>query len=276
MSSSLPPLEVIRLSTNLLTRGVRQFVCENVMLVCMILAAVGGLSGFDPWTLMSLLGWLSLGVASSIGFGLGVPTRVLFVWPYVVRTSAGVDPFAAWLSVLPVVLTHALGSALGELPPFLGASLLVRRLNLDHEMTAMAVSHRWFVDKMQTHAWVWVFMLAAWPNAMFDCAGLAAGASGSMSLLSFLSAVVCGKAVIRAPVAAGLVVASTHSVAWLPAWATGWVNTQSTEWSQWSPLLSSCWTLVVVLVSGVCMCWCAREAAEEELRRIRLLSNSEN
>ena len=73
-----------------------------------------------------------------------------------------------------------------------------------------------------------------------------------------------GKAVIRAPVAAGLVVASTHSVTWLPAWATGWVHESS---GTWSPLLGSCWTLVVILVSGVCMWWCAREAAEEELRR---------
>ena len=261
---SLPPLEVVRLSKNLLTRGVRQFVCENTMLVCTIFAAVGGLSGFDPRSLVSLLGWLLLGIASSIGFGVGIPTRVLFVWPHVIRVSSGVDPFTAWLSVLPVVLTHAIGSALGELPPFLGASLLVRRLNLDHETTAMAVSHQWFVARMQNGwGWMWVCVLGAWPNVAFDMAGLAAGAS-NMSLVSFLSAAIMGKAVIRAPVAAGLVVASTHSVTWLPAWATEWVHESS---GTWSSLLGSCWTLVVILVSGMCMWWCAREAAEEELRR---------
>lgn len=265
MPSSIPPLEVVRLSKNLLLRGVRQFVRDNVLLVSLILSVVGALSGFEVWRLVELLGWLMLGVASSIGFGIGLPTRVLFVWPYIVRAcSSANDPVLVWLEVLPVTMTHAIGSALGELPPFLGASMLVKRLQLDGDSTtAMAVSHRWFVDKMQSHAWFWVFVLAAWPNAMFDCAGLAAGASGSMSLFSFLSAAVCGKAIVRAPVAAALVVASTHGVTWLPDWATGWASSDSAP----SPLLGSIWSCFVVIVSCVCMWWCACEAAEEELRR---------
>ena len=159
---------------------------------------MGCLSGFDVWRLFALIGWLLVGIASSIGFGIGIPTRVLFVWPHVLRVAAvESDPLTAWVAVLPVCVTHALGSALGELPPFLGASMLVQRFRLNQESTAMAVSHRWFVERMQSHGWFWVFVLAAWPNVAFDCAGLAAGASG-MSLFGFLSAAVCGKAVVRA------------------------------------------------------------------------------
>jgi uncharacterized membrane protein YdjX (TVP38/TMEM64 family) len=268
MSASLSPSEVVRLSKQLLVRGVNNFVQENSGVVVVVLLAVGCLSGFDVWRLCLLLGWLLLGVASSIGFGVGIPTRVLFVWPHVLRVSAGTSaPVHAWFVVLPVVVTHALGSALGELPPFLGASMLVKRFGLDSETTAMAVSHRWFVQRMQSHGWFWVFVLAAWPNVAFDCAGLAAGATG-MSLSVFLSAAICGKAVVRAPIAAGLVVASAHGAVWLPDWFSDWLPASAPASPEWSPL-STCWTMLVVSVACLCTWWCAKEAAEEELRRGR-------
>jgi len=258
---------VLRLSKRLLVRGVKNFVRENTNVVAAVFVVVGCLSGFDLVQLVVLIGWLLVGIASSIGFGVGIPTRVLFVWPYVLRVATtDEDAVSAWFCVLPVVVTHALGSALGELPPFLGASMLVNRLQLDQASTVMAVSHRWFVNKMQSHAWFWVFVLAVWPNIAFDCAGLAAGASG-MNVVSFLSAAVCGKAVVRAPVAAALVVASTHSVSWLPDWATSWTSNEST--SVWSPMVGAGWTCFVVVASCVCMWWCMKEAAEEEIRMYR-------
>lgn len=267
MSTPLSPSEVLRLSKRLLVRGVKNFVRENRSVVAAVFAVVGCLSGFDLVRLIILIGWLLVGIASSIGFGVGIPTRVLFVWPYVLRVAAVEEnAVSAWLCVLPVAVTHALGSALGELPPFLGASMLVNRLQLDQASTAMAVSHRWFVNKMQSHAWFWVFVLAAWPNVAFDCAGLAAGASG-MHVVSFLSAAVCGKAVVRAPIAAALVVASTRSVSWLPGWATSWASSEST--SEWSPVVSAGWTCFVAVASCVCMWWCMKEAAQEEIRRHR-------
>ena len=266
MPTPLPPTEVVRLSKRLLVRGLQNFVRENSSVVPAVLGVVGCLSGFDGWKLLALIGWLLVGIASSIGFGVGIPTRMLFVWPYVLRVAAAEhDPLRAWILVLPVTVTHALGSALGELPPFLGASMLVNRLNLNRDSTAMAISHRWFVERMQSRGWFWVFVLAAWPNVAFDCAGLAAGASG-MSLYSFLSAAVCGKAVVRAPVAAALVIASTHSVSWLPEWAMSWASPTTSEWS---PVLGTCWTCFVVVASCICMWWCAKEAAEEELRQRR-------
>ena len=88
-----------------------------------------------------------------------------------------------------------------------------------------------------------------------------------MHVVSFLSAAVCGKAVVRAPIAAALVVASTRSVSWLPGWATSWASSEST--SEWSPVVSAGWTCFVAVASCVCMWWCMKEAAEEEIRRHR-------
>ena len=189
-----------------------------------------------------------------------IPTRVLFVYPYILRiASQHTHSMQAWLAVLPVACTHALGSALGELPPFLGSNMLVTRLELDTKDHAMARSHRWFLNRMQRHGWIWVFVLAAWPNVAFDMAGLAAGASG-MSLLSFISAAVCGKAVVRAPIAAALLVGSAHSISWMPVFH---VEQSSVSFAQ------GIWTVFVVCMSCLCLWWCAKEAAEEEHRRLQ-------
>lgn len=136
--------------------------------------------------------------------------------------------------------------------------MLVKRLSLDEGDNALAVSHRWFVKRMRRNGWLWVFAMAAWPNVAFDMAGLAAGASG-MSLLSFLTAAITGKALLRAPVACALVVGSVHSISWLPEFQ---MESSSVGVAQWT------WTLFVAVVSVVCMWWCAREAAEEEMRRL--------
>ena len=111
---------------------------------------------------------------------------------------------------------------------------------------------------MRSHGWFWVFAMAAWPNIAFDMAGLAAGASG-MSLLTFLTAAITGKAILRAPIACALVVGSVHSISWLPEFQI--MESASVGVAQWM------WTLFVAVVSVVCMWWCAKEAAEEEMRR---------
>ena len=251
------PTQVVRLSSRLLRRSVTHFSRENPLLVMGVLFVLGCMSGFQLFVLLRLLGWLLIGVISSIGFGVGIPTRVLFVYPHILAVaSAQPDAFVAWRTCLPVAVVHAMGSALGELPPFIGSSMLVKRLSLDEGDNALAISHRWFVERMRSHGWFWVFVMAAWPNVAFDMAGLAAGASG-MSLLSFLTAAIAGKAVFRAPIAAALVVGSSHSIAWLPDFH---LEPSSVGIAQWV------WTLFVAVVSVVCMWWCAKEAAEEELR----------
>ena len=164
------------------------------------------MSGFHLREIVQLFGWMIIGILSSIGFGIGIPTRVLFVYPHILSVaSVETSAVVAWRACLPVVVSHAMGSALGELLPFIGSSMLVKRLSLDEGNNALAISHRWFVQRMRYHGWFWVFAMAAWPNVAFDMAGLAAGASG-MPLLSFLTAAITGEAILRAPIACALVV----------------------------------------------------------------------
>ena len=253
------PSQVVRLSSRLLCRSVTRFTHENPALVLGVFLVLGCMSGFQLRVLARLLGWMIVGILSSIGFGIGIPTRVLFVYPHILSIAAK-EPSAlvAWRACLPVAVSHAMGSALGELPPFIGSSMLVKRMSLDEGDNALAVSHRWFVQRMRSHGWFWVFAMAAWPNIAFDMAGLAAGASG-MSLLTFLTAAITGKAFLRAPVASALVVGSVHSISWLPEFQ---LEPSSVGIAQWM------WTLFVAAVSVVCMWWCAKEAAEEEMRRL--------
>jgi hypothetical protein len=216
------------------------------------------MSGFRLSRLVELFGWLLLGIVSSIGFGVGIPTRVLFVYPHVLSVASALEsPMAAWWECAPVVCVHAFGSALGELPPFVGSSMLVRRLKLDEGDNALAVSHRWFVERMRHHGFFWVAAMAAWPNIAFDMAGLAAGASG-MRMVTFILAATTGKALLRAPVATALVVGSAHSIGWLPDLP---IQTSSVS------TLQTAWTVFVGIVSTACLWMCLREAAQEEMRR---------
>ena len=61
------------------------------------------------------------------------------------------------------------------------------------------------------------------------------------------------------PVACALVVGSVHSISWLPEFH---LEPSSVGIAQWM------WTLFVTIVSVVCVWWCAKEAAEEEMRRL--------
>lgn len=98
--------------------------------------------------------WLGLGILSSIGFGSGLQTGVLFLFPHIIRVCLAAqtcktlefeantnmwfrrpknlfmcpsDPLAystpvtfygTWLKILPVCFLQAAGTALGEIPPY--------------------------------------------------------------------------------------------------------------------------------------------------------------
>ena len=112
-------------------------------------------------------------------------------------------------AVFPIMFIHAVGSALGELPPFLSAAHLTSYFQIDSSDGPMARLHRWTVDRIQTRQFPAIVILAAWPNATFDCAGMAAGCAG-MKTSSFLLATIIGKALIRAPATCALLLSQVH------------------------------------------------------------------
>ncbi|TEB19749.1 hypothetical protein C9890_0169 [Perkinsus sp. BL_2016] len=56
---------------------------------------------------------------------------------------------------------------------------------------------RWMVTFLERHGFWGVFLMAAWPNAMFDLCGLCCG-HFLMPFWTFFGAVVLGKAVVKA------------------------------------------------------------------------------
>ena len=194
-----------------------------------------------------------LGIASSIGFGFGVPTRTLILIPHVVSTAALAPTlFAGWLSVLPVCIAHGVGSAVGELPPFLAADTLVHRWNLEGDDGPMAKSYQWFRDLMRRRGTLMIVLLATWPNASFDMAGLASG-TAKMPLSHFLGATILGKAFLRAPATAavvcGLVQTPVVSAISPPLW------------------LHTVWKCVAGVATPYFVYMCMEEIAREEKKR---------
>ena len=155
-----------------------------------------------------LLAWFLSGVISSIGFGCGVSTGLLYLIPYYVQFTLDhpeMGVFAAWASVLPACVAHAVGSSVGELPCYIMANRLVQRLEPG---TVLMQTHEWTVRYVKRWGTAVVFLFALWPNAVFDMAGMAAGIC-NIPIERFFAATVLGKAVFKSPTIAFLVVATT-------------------------------------------------------------------
>eukprot|EP01059_Diplonema_ambulator_P033236 TRINITY_DN6861_c2_g1_i7.p1 TRINITY_DN6861_c2_g1~~TRINITY_DN6861_c2_g1_i7.p1 ORF type:complete len:529 (+),score=140.56 TRINITY_DN6861_c2_g1_i7:49-1635(+) len=195
--------------------------------------------------------WFILGVASSIGFGSGMHSGVLFLFPHIYKVcmsadlcgnlSFGTNVFlnggpAAGLNILPIgdvdtmptycgcsptpgvvveywprvfaVFTSCMlwgaGTAFGEIPPYLlalkasdgGASLIEEEMGEKSSIAVYEQMKEWTVDKVKRWGFLAVFLLASWPNALFDLCGLCCGAI-RMPFLTFFSACLLGKAVVK-------------------------------------------------------------------------------
>ena len=82
------PKEVLQLCSRAATRGTRTFMLKNAH-ACMLLAlGLAFLARVSAISTLTLLWFLILGVSSSIGFGVGVPTRILFLIPYTLQNAS--------------------------------------------------------------------------------------------------------------------------------------------------------------------------------------------
>jgi membrane protein YqaA with SNARE-associated domain len=233
--------EVLQLSATAASRGVKTFVSQNTPACFCFLLVFCLLSWYTAISMLSLLTFFLLGISSSIGFGVGVPSRVLFVVPWVLANAKEGAFLPDFVRVFPIMFVHAVGSALGELPPFLSAAVLIRHFRLhESKESKMAQLYRWMQTKMQKRRFTSIILLSAYPNATFDVAGLVAGAS-NMSTPSFLSATILGKAFIRAPVACAVIVCGIHNP-WLVSKFPSF-DTQKNGW------LGHLWTAMVTSIT---------------------------
>ena len=203
--------------------------------------------------------WFFAGVLSSIGLGTGIHTGLLFLVPHVVATAqARPTVLGAYLEVLPACIAHGVGSAVGELPPYLMANTIVSKF----EAGSWAMrSHEWMVGCLRKWGFWVVFLFALWPNAFFDCCGLASGACG-VNMWAVLGATVAGKALVKAPAIAFLVVATTKGQV-LPAvmdeYMQGALNHEDSR-------IGTAWATLVALLTGWMTWTMLREMAAEERR----------
>ena len=160
---------------------------------------------FMPSLLLTLANWLAfaswwigLGILSSIGIGFGVHTGVLFVFPYIVTELLLMENHASsfsqvygplWLKIAPACYLWGLGSALGEIPPYMLARYGSRSTEtLAIEMAAVSpywliniinraiyYCQKWTIALLQKYGRLAIFLLASWPNATFDLCGMACG-----------------------------------------------------------------------------------------------------
>ena len=172
-----------------------------------ILAVLIGLLLVLPWGWLVLLGYAGLGILSTIGLGTGVHTRLLFLWPMIAAEGLSDRSFLSVMwRVLPRSIAHGIGASVGELPPYYMSQSLVSRLDLDNNSM-----YTWTVNYVRDYgAWM-VFGFAIWPNTFFDMCGIACGVTG-ISVQTFLVATIGGKALVRAPITAALIVSMQRSM----------------------------------------------------------------
>ena len=157
------------------------------------------------WATASIAYWGLLGVASSIGLGFGAHTGALFLFPRIAQAAVAHREWSVARVVAEdavAVLAWGVGTAVGELPPFLAARRYAARLPRAGWAGKAAAATRLVVQRGGALA---VFLLGCWPNALFDLTGVAAGAGG-MPLTTFLAATVAGKGFVKAPLQAAAVV----------------------------------------------------------------------
>ncbi|CRH01549.1 conserved Plasmodium membrane protein, unknown function [Plasmodium relictum] len=190
-----------------------------------------------------IIWWLSLGILSSIGLGCGMHSGVLFLFPHIYficstsehcnslnfdsrvnmwrsiltsgnyfeclgRDDGNITLSGLFFKIYPYCFIWGLGTALGELPPYL-TSYYASKSKLsddDYEefekdikegkkniITSMKI---WMIDFIKKYGAISVFLLSCWPNVMFDLCGICCG-HFLMPFEKFFIPLVLGKAVVK-------------------------------------------------------------------------------
>jgi len=189
---------------------------------------------FRSWTL-HIGYWSFLGFISSAGFGFGIPTGILVLFPYLLTLNSKLTPWKAFLSGYPTAFVWGVGTATGEIFPY-AVARQVSHVSLDHlkwnpnstwgQYVMKPInfifidSTFWLVKKGGVYA---LIFLASWPNMAFDICGIACGASG-MPWSDFLCGLYLGKAAIKPllEVLFLLLLHSNSSFQWLPDSVRNW------------------------------------------------------
>ncbi|SCP05904.1 conserved Plasmodium protein, unknown function [Plasmodium ovale] len=187
--------------------------------------------------------WLSLGILSSIGLGCGMHSGVLFLFPHIyficstseycnslnfdsrvnmwrslltsgnyfeciTKNDGNITLSGLFMKIYPYCLVWGIGTALGELPPYLTSYYASKtKLNDDDyeefekdikegKNNIVTSMKRWMINFIKKHGSISVFLLSCWPNVMFDLCGICCG-HFLMPFGNFFVPLVLGKAFVK-------------------------------------------------------------------------------
>jgi len=191
-----------------------------------------------------MLYWMMLGVLSSIGLGTGLQTGVLFVFPEIISrfnenknnylldqgkivrfntnaTNLSNDEiysliYQTYFECIWFVIVWGVGTALGELPPYLLALTVdMKDKKATGKLFDMLGDNRervkGYIDNtvyyLKRYSFFTILGLSAWPNAFFDMCGVASGLV-RLPMLDFLIPTILGKAFIKNTIQLGVILYS--------------------------------------------------------------------
>ena len=154
----------------------------------------------------SIMWWFGLGVLSSIGIGTGVPTGLLWLFPLILKTALSTDSIKDALIELYVpAYAWGLGTAFGELPPY----LMAKTLKVETNELVQRVEQQ--IERIiKKYGFYGIMFLSSYPNAFFDMCGIMCGRY-NISITTFLGATIVGKVCIKTTVQLHLLVLSVHA-----------------------------------------------------------------
>lgn len=165
--------------------------------------------------------------------------------------------FAIYLKALPAAFLWGAGTAMGEIPPYMTAYTAKACGEEDDELAEMEDLHAqdtgeltkhdpvtatkiWMIRFMKHWGMMGVFLMSAWPNALFDLCGICCGCF-LMPFWHFFAACFAGKACVKAPIQCAVVRACSASRLSATPLTAGCVTVGHCSWwcSSWNTTAKS-------------------------------------
>lgn len=230
-----------------LTKENSRFIVKALS-IGLLVFALSASSGYYTQTLCCLK-WIGLGILSSVGFGFGMHTFVLFLAPHIAAVTLAAHscnslnfpepPYPneiicpslqnneqqvliTFTMILQKVALESfmwgLGTAIGELPPYLAARLRSQskgRGKAGGDSPAgnnepVAGWELYMIKVIKKIGFIGILLCAAIPNPLFDAAGVASGIA-QVPFLSFFGATFIGKAIIKVLLQSSFVILLFHN-----------------------------------------------------------------
>ena len=206
----------IKLASKYINRLYNQYIYNHIKLYSSIILTYIALTIFSyelyqfNLVLFNIIYWLGLGILSTIGLGFGFHTGIFFLFPYIINyyeDNPNLNIYYSILYCLPQIILWGIGSALGELPPYLltyncdDENLeIIKNTKLKALCTNIYNVIKNNIDCTNKNTiFLGILIMSSWPNLTFDMCGMLCGYY-KLTMNEFLIPTVLGKGFIKAPI----------------------------------------------------------------------------